>query len=170
MSRIRHGLSKCCFSTDGTVPTVMSGAVRLDLNAATKIDISGTLNLPEKFRGYENLGYTGKLTLACVPESFCVSVLGWKLENGILIENYTDGEPIPFQLLWQVKGTGERFVLYECYADKPNIIAETDEESESIADVEIPIYAYSDKNKKIKGNTIASTPLDIYNSWFNAAH
>lgn len=170
MSRIRHGLSKCFFSANGAVPTAMPGAVRLDLSSTTKIDISGTLNLPEKFRGYENLGYTGKLTLVGVPESFYVSVLGWKLENGILIEPYIDGEPIPFQLLWQVKGTGERFVLYECYADKPNILAETDEESPSISDIEIPIYAYSDTDKRIKGNTAESTPTAVYNSWFNKAH
>ena len=170
MSRIRHGLSKCFYSQGGAAPAAMPGAVRLDLNSTTKIDISGTLNLPEKFRGYENLGYTGKLTLVGVPESFCTNVLGWKLENGILIEEYTDGEPIPFQLLWQVKGTGEKFVLYECYADKPNIIAETDGESPSFSDVEIPIYAYGNEYGKIKGNTIESTPKAIYNSWFDNAH
>lgn len=169
MSKIRHGLSKCFFCTDGA-SVAMPGAVRLELNAATKTDISGTFNLPEKLRGYENLGYTGKLILVRVPESFSTSVYGWETENGILIEKYRNGEPTPFQLLWQVKGTGERFVLYECYADKPNIIAETDEESAVIATAEIPIYAYSDQNKNIMGHTIESTSAAVYNAWFNSAH
>ena len=170
MPRIRHGLSKCFYCIKNGTPKAMPGAIKIDLTGTVSTYISGTLNLPERLRNVQNIGYAGKLTVACLPSEFCRDIFGWEYTDGVLTEIYTEGEPIPFQLMYQTEGTNERYVYYECYAIKPDISEETDTDTASVSDNTIQIYAYYDEQGRIKANTTLSTSKAVYDSWFGRRH
>jgi len=168
--KIRHGLSDCYYCTENGTPKKLPGAVRLELSGSVDTSIVGTFNIPARLKSAKNIGYTGKLELSLLPEEFCVDIFGWTLSNGVLTEVFTDSPPVPFQLLWQVKGTGERFVLFCCFALKPDISDQTDGKSAQTATAAIKLYAYYDENGRIKSNTTAGTSKSVYDGWFETRH
>lgn len=168
--KIRHGISDCYYCTASGTPKKLPGAVRLELSGSTETSIVGTFNIPARLKSAQNIGYTGSLELAALPESFCADIFGWTVADGVLTEIYTNKPPVPFQLLWQVKGTGERFVLFKCFALKPDISDQTDGKSAQTATAAIKLYAYYDDSGRIKANTTADTSESVYNNWFSARH
>lgn len=164
---MRYGLSKCYYCTKDGTPKPLAGAVELILNPNVRTNASETLNLPSEIKDAENIGYTGKLQLACLPVDFCVDIFGYKLtEDGILDEMYSFAELTEFQLLWQTEGETARNVMYRCVATKPNITDKTNAKNVTVSTASVNIYAYRDGNSRIRGITTSATSAEVYNSWF----
>ena len=136
LSKVRFGLSKAYYAvidndTYGT-PVALPGAVSLTLNREGSD--------PEKFWADNiayyvapavNGGYTGTLTLAIVPDSFKVAVLGEVVDdNGMQVE-ISDTAAKSFALMYEVEGDKDkkRYVFFNCTAQRVAAPANTKSDS-----------------------------------------
>jgi phi13 family phage major tail protein len=127
LSKVRFGISKAYYAvikSDGTydAPKPLPGAVSLSLTREG--------SEPEKFAADNNAsyyvvpatngGYTGTLTLALVPDTFKVDVLGELVDdNGMQIE-VTDADTKTFALMYEVLGDKDkkRRAFFNCTAQR----------------------------------------------------
>lgn len=136
VSKVHFGLSKAYYAviTNGAygAPVALPGAVGLTLNREGSD--------PEKFYADNiayyvspavNGGYTGTLTLANVPQSFLVDVLGEIVDdNGMQIE-LADAVSKSFALMYEVEGDADekRYVFFNCTAQRVAAGANTKSDS-----------------------------------------
>ncbi len=157
-------------ATFGT-PIPMPGAVSLSLEA------NGT---PSNFYadGYayfvinNNMGYTGDLELALIPESFRKDVLKETADNNsVLIENANTSTG-SFALLFEFDGDARkiRHVLYYCSASRPSIESQTNEESIEVKTEKISIKAAPLGSGLVKAKTGDDTTDAVYQSWYNEVY
>ncbi len=152
-------------------PVPMPGAVSLSLDANGE---------PSNFYadGYayftinNNMGYTGDLELAMVPESFRKDVLHESLDsNSVLVENAntTTGN---FALLFEFDGDIRkiRHVLYYCSASRPNIESQTNEEQIEVKTEKVSIKAAPLNNGLVKAKTGDDTTDSVYQGWYNEVY
>ena len=149
LSKVRFGLSKAYYA-----PIIVSGSTE---SYGTPVALPGAVSLTLNREGSEsstfwadnvsyyvvpgtNGGYTGTLTLALVPDSFRVAVLGEVVDdNGMQVE-ITDAETKRFALMYEVEGDADkkRYVFFNCMAQRiaPGANTKSDSTSPDTQDLE----------------------------------
>lgn len=119
-----------------------------------------------------NNGYEATLTIARIPESFEVDVLGSEKDvtDGVVTE-IANAQGKPFALLFQFEGDQKavRHVLYNCNATRPTINGNTTTDTTEVSTTELAMTAAPielDDKLVVKTKTTAETPAPIYDAWF----
>lgn len=137
LSKVRFGLAKAYYAVinnDGTygTPVPLPGAVSLDLSReGSEPSTFWADNVAYYVTPAANGGYTGTLTLAIVPDSFKVAVLGEVVDdNGMQVE-IADATPKSFALMYEVEGDldKKRYVFFNCSAQRAVASANTKSDS-----------------------------------------
>ena len=152
-------------------PVPIPGAVSLSLDASGE---------PENFYAdgiayyviNNNMGYSGDLEVALIPESFRTDILKEQLDsNGVLVEN-SDVNMEKFALLFEFDGDQKhiRHALYNCSASRPGIEGNTNEESKEVQTETLTITATPLPDGRVKGKTGDTTDTTIYDNWYNTVY
>lgn len=137
LSKVRFGLAKAYYAVinnGGTYgdPVALPGAVSLDLSReGSEPQTFWADNVAYYVTPAANGGYTGTLTLAIVPDSFKVAVLGEVVDdNGMQVE-IADATPKSFALMYEVEGDldKKRYVFFNCSAQRAVASANTKSDS-----------------------------------------
>src|SRR5690606_31042128 len=123
------------------------------------------------FTHSSNLGYTGELEVANIPDDILAEMLGMTIDsNGMLVES-ADDEPKEFALMGQIQGDkrNRRFVYYRCKASRPGQESSTTEASvtpttDTLSLTILPL----ESNKLIKGVIeLNDTNQAVYDAFFS---
>ena len=152
-------------------PIAIPGAVSLSLDPTGE-------NTPFYADGIEyytisnNMGYSGDLEIALIPESFRVDILKESLDsNKVLIEN-KDINVGKFALLFRFDGDirAINHVMYNCSVSRPKIGSKTNEESKEVQTETLTISAKPLVKGYVKAKTGDSTPQTVYDNWFKSVY
>ena len=152
-------------------PIAIPGAVSLSLDPTGE-------NTPFYADGIEyytisnNMGYSGDLEIALIPESFRVDVLKESPDsNKVLIEN-KDINVGKFALLFRFDGDirAINHVMYNCSVSRPKIGSKTNEESKEVQTETLTISAKPLVKGYVKAKTGDSTPQTVYDNWFKSVY
>ena len=158
-------------------PKAIKGAVNLELSHETA-ETNFFADNQAYYRTSANNGYTGSLEIAKVPDDMLKDIwgFGYDTTNKVL---YEDGniEPKPFALLFQIDGdqNDECYVMYRCYASRPQIQSTTKNENGNEPQTQtldltvLPLIDNSTGkalNEKIYARTDGSTLATVKASWF----
>ena len=153
------------------VPIAIPGAVSLSLDPTGE-------NTPFYADGIEyytisnNMGYSGDLEIALIPESFRVDILKESPDsNKVLIEN-KDINVGKFALLFRFDGDirAINHVMYNCSVSRPKIGSKTNEESKEVQTETLTISAKPLVKGYVKAKTGDSTPQTVYDNWFKSVY
>ena len=170
--RVRHSdsYSRTSKIEYGT-PIAIPGAVSLSLDPTGE-------NTPFYADGIEyytisnNMGYSGDLEIALIPESFRVDILKESPDsNKVLIEN-KDINVGKFALLFRFDGDirAINHVMYNCSVSRPKIGSKTNEESKEVQTETLTISAKPLVKGYVKAKTGDSTPQTVYDNWFKSVY
>ena len=152
-------------------PIAIPGAVSLSLDPTGE-------NTPFYADGIEyytisnNMGYSGDLEIALIPESFRVDILKESPDsNKVLIEN-KDINVGKFALLFRFDGDirAINHVMYNCSVSRPKIGSKTNEESKEVQTETLTISAKPLVKGFVKVKTGDSTPQTVYDNWFKSVY
>ena len=152
-------------------PIAIPGAVSLSLDPTGE-------NTPFYADGVEyytisnNMGYSGDLEIALIPESFRVDILKESRDNNnVLIEN-KDINVGKFALLFRFDGDirAINHVMYNCSVSRPKIGSKTNEESKEVQTETLTISAKPLVKGYVKAKTGDSTPQTVYDNWFKSVY
>ena len=152
-------------------PIAIPGAVSLSLDPTGE-------NTPFYADGIEyytisnNMGYSGDLEIALIPESFRVDILKESPDsNKVLIEN-KDINVGKFALLFRFDGDirAINHVMYNCSVSRPKIGSKTNEESKEVQTETLTISAKPLVKGYVKAKTGDSTPQKVYDNWFKSVY
>ena len=152
-------------------PIAIPGAVSLSLDPTGE-------NNPFYADGVEyytisnNMGYSGDLEIALIPESFRVDILKESPDsNKVLIEN-KDINVGKFALLFRFDGDirAINHVMYNCSVSRPKIGSKTNEESKEVQTETLTISAKPLVKGYVKAKTGDSTPQTVYDNWFKGVY
>ena len=152
-------------------PIAIPGAVSLSLDPTGE-------NTPFYADGIEyytisnNMGYSGDLEIALIPESFRVDILKESRDNNnVLIEN-KDINVGKFALLFRFDGDirAINHVMYNCSVSRPKIGSKTNEESKEVQTETLTISAKPLVQGFVKAKTGDSTPQSVYDNWFKSVY
>ena len=152
-------------------PIAIPGAVSLSLDPTGE-------NTPFYADGIEyytisnNMGYSGDLEIALIPESFRVDILKESHDsNKVLIEN-KDINVGKFALLFRFDGDirAINHVMYNCSVSRPKIGSKTNEESKEVQTETLTISAKPLVKGYVKAKTGDSTPQTVYDNWFKSVY
>ena len=152
-------------------PIAIPGAVSLSLDPTGE-------NTPFYADGVEyytisnNMGYSGDLEIALIPESFRVDILKESPDsNKVLIEN-KDINVGKFALLFRFDGDirAINHVMYNCSVSRPKIGSKTNEESKEVQTETLTISAKPLVKGFVKVKTGDSTPQTVYDNWFKSVY
>ena len=154
------------------IPTALKGAVEISLESKAEL-IEFEADNTVYYSAPGTSAYEGTLTLAKVPDSFLVDILGEELDTVDGTQTEVDGAHTSnFALMFQFEGdvNGTRHLFYNCSASRPSVASKTGKE---IGTTELafkasakPLESVNDK-AVVKTKTTASTPSAIYNGWFD---
>lgn len=157
------------------IPTALKGAVEISLESKAEL-IEFEADNTVYYSAPGTSAYEGTLTLAKVPDSFLVDILGEELDATDGTQTEIDGAHTSnFALMFQFEGdvNGTRHLFYNCSASRPSVASKTGKE---IGTTELafkasakPLESVNDK-AVVKTKTTASTPSAIYDAWFNAVY
>lgn len=159
-------------------PVAINGAVSLDLAQEGNRDYFYADNVPY-YLLFSNQGYTGSLEIANVPDAMLKDIFGYYNDttNKVLAEDVTV-EPKPFALLFEVEGDQQatHFVLYRCYAQRPNIGSATITDSKEVQTMTVEIAALplidNTTGSKLNNKTVVKTTPDttptVVSGWYSA--
>ena len=119
-----------------------------------------------------NMGYSGDLEIALIPESFRVDILKESPDsNKVLIEN-KDINVGKFALLFRFDGDirAINHVMYNCSVSRPKIGLKTNEESKEVQTETLTISAKPLVKGYVKAKTGDSTPQTVYDNWFKSVY
>ena len=152
-------------------PIAIPGAVSLSLDPTGE-------NTPFYADGVEyytisnNMGYSGDLEIALIPESFRVDILKESPDsNKVLIEN-KDINVGKFALLFRFDGDirAINHVMYNCSVSRPKIGSKTNEESKEVQTETLTISAKPLVKGYVKAKTGDGTPQTVYDNWFKSVY
>ena len=152
-------------------PIAIPGAVSLSLDPTGE-------NNPFYADGVEyytisnNMGYSGDLEIALIPESFRIDILKESPDsNKVLIEN-KDINVGKFALLFRFDGDirAINHVMYNCSVSRPKIGSKTNEESKEVQTETLTISAKPLVKGYVKAKTGDSTPQTVYDNWFKSVY
>lgn len=184
LSKVRFGLAKAYYAvikTDGTydTPEALPGAVSLDLSReGSEPTTFWADNIAYYVTPAANGGYTGTLTLAIVPDSFKVDVLGEVVDdNGMQVE-VADATPKSFALMYEVEGDADkkRYVFFNCSAQRAVASANTKSDSTNPDTQDLEFAAIGKDFEGFGGNGItknivkgsAEEAATAFASWYSA--
>lgn len=180
LSKVQFGLSKAYYAVieNGTygTPIALPGAVSLSINReGSDPEKFYADNFPYYVAPAVNGGYTGTLTLAKVPSSFRVDVLGEVVDdNGMQVE-IADATSKSFALMYEVEGDADqkRYVFFNCTAQRIAAGANTKSDSTSPDTQDLEFTAIG-KDFTLAGQTknivqgSASTSDTAFAGWYTA--
>lgn len=179
-NKIKFGIENCVYAarTVATNGTVSYGAVK-SLPGAVSLSLSpeGTDN-PfyaddiEYYRTMANNGYSGTLELAIIPDEFRIYALGEVEDsNHVLVEksNASAGE-FAFGFKHQGDDHDTLFWFYNCVCTRPDITANTKEDSISPQTETLNIVFRPETNKVVRVKTIATTNSSTITGWFSSVY
>lgn len=153
--------------TFGT-PKRLPGAIGMDLGAqgdTVKLRADGI----DYYKNTSNSGYSGKLSMAMVPDWFREEFLGQTLTttDKVLVENAVTDQPKAFALLYQFDGDkkARRHVLYNCLASRPNVKGENKDNQREADTEELALDCSALPDGNVKASTTEGTPESVYNAW-----
>ena len=178
LSKVQFGLSKAYYAVieNGTygTPVALPGAVSLSINReGSDPEKFYADNFPYYVAPAVNGGYTGTLTLAKVPSSFRVDVLGEVVDdNGMQVE-IADATSKSFALMYEVEGDADqkRYVFFNCTAQRIAAGANTKSDSTSPDTQDLEFTAIG-KDFTLAGQTknvvqgSASTSDTAFDGWY----
>lgn len=180
--RVRFGLKNVHYAvlTEGTTPSwgtpkAIPGAVSLSLSQEGSRDPFYADNTVY-FMTTSNNGYSGDLEMALIPDSMMVDIFGETInEDGVATEN-ANTEPKPFALLFQVQNdeTNKKYVLYRCFASRPNINSQTTEggktpQTQTLSINALPVVG-GDLDGVVKRSTADTIDSEVDAAWFTAVY
>lgn len=121
-----------------------------------------------------NQGYDGTLSIALIPDSFAVDVLGEEQDetDNVLTEK-TNAKPSPFALMFEFDGDQKatRHVLYNCAANRPTVTSGTKTDSVEPAPDELTFVASPrETDYAVKTKTTTKTSDEVYSNWYKKVY
>ena len=115
-----------------------------------------------------NMGYTGDLELALIPESFRTDILKESHDSNKVLVEKVDVEFMRFALLFRFDGDVKqiRHVLYNCTVSRPKIESKTNEESKEVQTETLSLTARPLRMGMVKAKTGDNTTSSVYSNWF----
>ena len=180
MNKITYGLSNThvwpiTATSDDGVPTYGT-VIAIPGSTSLSMDAEGDVN---KFyadnevywQASQNNGYSGKLTIADVPDEFKEKILQEvKDKNGVFIEN-SDATPLEFALAFEFEGDVNkvRHLFYRCTCTRPSVSSSTREDKTSPNTVDLSITAVPRiDTKDVKAKCTAADTV-AYAAWYGTA-
>lgn len=178
-NKVTFGLSNVHIFPE-TAKGVYGSAIKVDgaVSFTPSADGSQTIFHADNLDYYvtnSNNGYTADLTVALIPDSVLVSLLGWEIDdNGALIE-IADAKATPFALSFQVQGDmkNRKMVYYNCVADRP---AKEEATTTDSIDINPDILNLKISPIEIDGRKIVKSTIEesvenklVYDAWFEEA-
>lgn len=155
-------------------PVKMPGAVSLAINREGQVDDFYADD--GVFASWEtNGGYSGTLTIAHMSKADLKALCGYKVMNGILIED-PDAATVRFALLYEVSSNTkkERFVFYDCVMSRPessaNTRTDTTDPDTQAMDIKMSAHEFSNECRTPKGVAIEDDDETgaKYLAWYSA--
>ena len=152
-------------------PIAIPGAVSLSLDPTGE-------NTPFYADGAEyytisnNMGYSGDLEIALIPESFRVDILKESPDSNKVLTENKDINVGKFALLFRFDGDirAINHVMYNCSVSRPKIGSKTNEESKEVQTETLTISAKPLVKGYVKAKTGDSTPQTVYDNWFKSVY
>ena len=130
--------------------------------------------------GEANTGYSGSFEVALLPDSFKKDILGQSLDSKNVLYEDMNAQTVHFALLFQFKGDAKeiRHVLYNCTASRPDMEANTKEDTidpqtdtVEIECASVPVEISTGTFKEIvKASSGDTTDNTTYNGWFGSVY
>jgi len=176
-NKIKYGISNVHYAVLGTTgygtPVALPGAVSLTLSAEGDRNVFYADDV-EYYVVNANNGYSGSLEVALLDDAFRTAVLGEVLDSTdkTLMEVASGAEAIKFALGFDVKGDDNttKFWFYNCTASRPEVAAETKNESIDPKTDTIDIACAPDASGKVKVKTTDTTTSTVIAGWYTAVY
>lgn len=186
-NKVQFGLSNVYYAilteADNTAPAYgtpkkLAGAVSLELSQEGAETNFYADNI-EYFRVSQYNGYSGSLEMAKITDEALKDIwgFGYDTTNKIVFES-ADAEAKPFALLFQIEGDANEdlYVLYKCYASRPNVGSTTINENgkePQTQTVDLTCVPLVDPtggvmDKKTYAKTDDTTGTTVKNGWFSS--
>lgn len=172
-NKIKYGISKCYYAIKSTTgygtPVQLPGAVSISLAPQGEMYTFYADNVAY-FRSAVNNGYSGDLEVALLPEGFLKDVLGDVLDGtDKVLTEVVQNESIEFALGFQVEGDqhNSRFWFYNCVASRPEVAADTKEDTIEAQTETITITNSPTDDGVVRSRTTENTPTATYEGWFS---
>lgn len=181
-NKVSYGLKNAHYATfevnpDGSItydaPKPLPGSVELSLEPRGEM-VEFYADDTVYFSASNNQGYEGTLSIALIPESFAVDVLGEERDETdmVLIEK-SDAKGKPFALLFEFDGDvrATRHVLYNCTANRPTVASSTRTDAVEPQPNELTFIASPrPTDSVVKTRTTTETPAAVYDAWYDAVY
>lgn len=160
--------------TDGVItyaePVPMPGSVELSLEGRGELAEFYADDILY-YSAASNQGYDGTLTIAKIPESFAIDVLGEVKDevDGVITEK-SDAKQKMFALMFEFDGDQQavRHVLYYCSASRPAIAGSTKTATVEPTTSELTFVASPRPTDKfVKSKTTAEADPAVYGAWYD---
>lgn len=172
---MQYGISNCHYSVyknkEYTAPKALQGAVSMSqvpiITVNQKTFLRGNTTVTDQVDN----GYNISLEIYSLPIDFVCDILGYTLENGLLIEN-RNNKIVRFKLLYETKSKSKpvRHRVLNCTCQKPTFDVSTITDKVSITPKKLSIIADYGcglcANEQIKISTTDTTPVEVYDNWF----
>lgn len=183
MAKVKYGLKNAYYAmatiaSDGSAtygePKRLPGAVSITMDPAGE----GSKFYADDqayFVTGGNVGYTGELALALIPDNFRKDAMGEiEAETGIIIEN-SDAAPKPFALLFEftTDDKAQKHVFYNCTAERTSINGQTKGESTEVSTETIKLTATSVYNAACDCQVVkakAENGAAAYSTWYQSVY
>ncbi|MBT2728397.1 phage tail protein [Bacillus sp. ISL-75] len=162
---------------DGTLtyatPVILAGAVEISLDPkGDQADFYADDVL--YYTSSSNQGYETTLTVANIPRSFRIDVLGEVLEgtDNVLTEN-ANAKPKKIAFMFEFDGDikATRHVLYNCTVSRTGLNSATKTETAEPQTQELTLVAAPrPADGIVKRSTTGDTPDAVYNAWYTAVY
>lgn len=176
---VKYGLCNAHYAkilnTGGyAAPKRLAGAENLTLNdhADFRILRAAGIDYPAATAGSYK---SGELGIASLPLSFLTEIMGYRNNNGVLIEMQTHSEH--FALLFESLNSGypERFVYYDCMAIAPEFERETTGDSVKVVTEKLSIVATRPLARLLRGwnadyKAQVSFGHQAFDTWFDEVY
>lgn len=179
-NKVKYGLAKVYYALITVLDGVVSYGTPVEIPGAVNIALSPVGNLTrfyagnmEYFTANANNGYSGKLEIALIPDTFRRDVLGETEDtNKVLFEDKTILTK-PFALLFQFEGDihAARHIMYNCKVNRPNIDGKTTGENIEVSTETLDIECKpAEDTGFVKAKTTKDTDATAYNGWYTAVY
>ncbi|WP_078434231.1 major tail protein [Metabacillus halosaccharovorans] len=154
-------------------PIPLPGSVELSLEARGDM-IEFYADDMLYYKAPNNQGYNGTLSIANIPESFAIDVLGEeKHETDKVLTEKANAKGKPFAFLFEFDGDvkATRHVMYNCAANRPNLSGSTTTDTVEPQPNELTFIASArSTDLAVKTKTTPETTATVYDNWYKAVY